>query len=70
MDDKFHIKMLVFTNGERYSILINSQGKPHALSTIYATLQLRNSNKASNTIVAFSIAADLFKLVLPLLPEF
>lgn len=48
MEEKFSIKPLTLSNGERYHLLLSQQGKPHW----HATTQIRNASKAPNTIVA------------------
>lgn len=52
MEEKFGIKLITFSNGERYPLLLNQQGQPHWYATLYATTQIRNASKAPNTIVA------------------
>ncbi len=52
MEEKFSIRLITFSNGERYPLLVNQQGQPHWYATLYATTQIRNASKAPNTIVA------------------
>ncbi|HDV6632642.1 TPA: tyrosine-type recombinase/integrase [Legionella pneumophila] len=52
MEIKYSIRLTTFSNGERYPLLLNQQGQPHWYATLYATTQIRNASKASNTIVA------------------
>lgn len=51
MEEKFSIRFITFSNGERYPLLLNQQGQPHWYATLYATTQIRNASKAPNTIV-------------------
>lgn len=52
MEEKLSIRLITFSNGERYPLLLNQHGQPHWHATLYATTQIRNASKAPNTIVA------------------
>ncbi len=52
MEEKLSIRLITFSNDERYPLLLNPQGQPHFYATLYATTQIRNASKAPNTIVA------------------
>ena len=52
MKEGFSVRFLTFSDGERYPILLNTQGQPHGYATLYATTQVRNNSKAPNTIAA------------------
>jgi integrase len=52
MEEKFIVRFIVFSGGERYPILLNSNGQPHWYPTLYTTTQVRNASKAPNTIAA------------------
>jgi integrase len=52
MQEKLSIRLITFSNGERYPLLLNQQGQPHWHASLYATTQIRNASKAPNTIVA------------------
>ncbi|MCS3834514.1 site-specific recombinase XerD [Aeromonas veronii] len=55
----YKIEMLVFDNGERYPILMGSDGMPHFLATLWVTNNLRNS-LAVNTISNYLRALKWF----------
>ncbi len=52
MEEKFSIRLITFSNGERCPLLLNQLGQPHWYATLYATTQIRNASKAPNTIIA------------------
>lgn len=45
----YKLEIIVFENGERYPILMGSDGMPHFLATLWVTAKLRSS-MAVNTI--------------------
>jgi integrase len=45
-------RLVSFSNGERYPLLIDEMGVPLWYPTLFITTQFRNSNKASNTMIA------------------
>jgi integrase len=45
-------RLVSFSNGERYPLLIDEMGLPLWYPTLFITTQFRNSNKASNTMIA------------------
>ncbi len=49
---EYRVRLVVFADGERVSMLLNSVGIPHWHATLFATTQVRNSNKAPNTLIA------------------
>jgi len=49
---KFKNRLVVLSDGERYSLLVDESGSPHWFATLYATTQVRNASKAPNTIQA------------------
>jgi hypothetical protein len=52
MEEAFSVRFIIFSNGERYPLLLNHEKKPHWYATLYATTQIRNASKAPNTIAA------------------
>lgn len=62
MEETYSIRLITFGNGERYPLLLNSQGKPYWYLTLYATTQIRNASKASNTIIAVLSAIRILLL--------
>jgi integrase len=54
MDNKndYKVKFTKFSDGERYPLLVNGKGIPHWHVTLFTTTQIRNANKAPNTIAA------------------
>lgn len=48
----YSVKMVKFVGGERYPILLGSNGEPDFYATLFATTQIRNASKAANTIKA------------------
>lgn len=48
----YAIKMAKFVDGERYPLLLGSDGIPDFYATLFATTQIRNASKAANTIKA------------------
>lgn len=49
----YKLEMLAFENGERYPILMGSDGMPHFLATLWVTTKLRSSmsvNTMSNQL--------------------
>ncbi|MEQ1560903.1 MAG: site-specific integrase [Methyloglobulus sp.] len=50
--NEFTLRIVKFQNGERYPFLVNSDGSPLWHPTLFITTQIRNANKATNTMVA------------------
>lgn len=46
------LRTVVFSDGERYPLLVDESGIPEWHATIFATTQIRNASKAPNTIKA------------------
>ena len=46
------LEMLIFQNGERYPILMDRDGMPHFLATLWVTAKLRSMGLTVNTISA------------------
>lgn len=49
---EYSIKLIKFSDGERYPLLVDSKGIPHWYVALFATTQVRNASKASNTVAA------------------
>lgn len=43
-------RQLVFSSGERYSLLVDERGMPRYFPTLYITVKIRGASKAANTI--------------------
>lgn len=56
---KYKSRLVVLSDGERYSLLVDESGSPHWHATLYATTQVRNASKAPNTIQAVLGAINL-----------
>lgn len=54
------VRTFRFASGERYPCLIDGDGAPELMPTVYATSMLRNANKAPKTIEAHLRAIALF----------
>jgi len=50
--NKYSVRQICFSNGERYPLLFDEHGQPLWFPTLYATTQFRNASKASNTMAA------------------
>lgn len=50
--EKYSVRFIKFSDGERYPILVNDKGIPHWYVTLFTTTQVRNASKASNTAAA------------------
>ncbi len=50
--EKYSVRFLKFSEGERYPILVNDRGNPHWYVTLFTTTQIRNASKAPNTAAA------------------
>lgn len=61
---KFNTKPIIFENGERFSLLLNSDGIPLFWPTVWSIVELRGNNKAHNTIDGALRALQLFYLYL------
>lgn len=46
------VRLVTFSDGERYPLLIDSRGMPFWYPTLFTTTQVRNASKAPNTMVA------------------
>ncbi len=42
MEEKFGLRLITFSNGERYPLLLNHEKKPHWYATLYATTQIQH----------------------------
>lgn len=59
--DQYSVRFIKFSDGERYPLLVNSDGIPHWYVTLFTTTQIRNASKAPNTIaVVLSAIRVLF----------
>jgi integrase len=47
----YQIKVTKFSNGERYPLLLNSDGHAEWYPTLFITTQARNASRASNTMI-------------------
>jgi integrase len=56
----YHTRTLLFANGERFPILLNAEGAPVHAATVWATAELRNRNRASNTMTNALSALAIF----------
>ena len=50
--NKCSVRLTVFSDGERYPLLLDAQGSPLWYQTLFTTTQFRNSSKAPNTMLA------------------
>lgn len=59
--EKLVIRSVKFRDGERYPVLVDASGMPHAQAMLFLTTQVRNASKAPNTMrkVLLSIRAVL-----------
>lgn len=46
----FRVKILVFSDGERYPILLKADGNPAFMPTLYVTTMVRSANHAAKTL--------------------
>ena len=49
---RLRIHIATFADGERFPLLLQEDGVPHAMATLFVTTQMRNASKAPNTILA------------------
>lgn len=50
--NKCSVRLVTFSDGERYPLLIGGQGLPLWYPTLFITTQVRNASKAPNTMAA------------------
>src|SRR5450830_1358988 len=50
--NKYSVRQISFSNGERYPLLFDEYGQPLWFPTLFATTHFRNASKASNTMTA------------------
>src|SRR4051794_17959772 len=50
--NKCSVRLATFSDGERYPLMIGSQGLPLWYPTLFTTTQVRNASKAPNTMVS------------------
>jgi integrase len=62
--NKHRVKLVRFTNGERFPVLVNDMGIPLFLPTLFAVTELRMRNLASNTISNVLRSLQVFVLFL------
>jgi integrase len=63
--EQYYIKKVLFSNGERFSYLINKQTNlPDYWCTLYTLTQLRSTNKASGTIEQYTRSILFLKSIL------
>lgn len=49
---RFRTRIVVFSQGERFPVLLDEAGLPHWFSTLFTVTRKRNSSKAPNTVLA------------------
>jgi integrase len=66
MSDRYWVKLIVLSDGERFPLLMSSEGQPLYEPTVYVLTELRSRNQATHTIINALRALMVFFLFLAL----